>query len=202
MGPLTAEGWAQVVGGFATAIAAAIALAAVILAFCQISINRRQAHETLAMEAYRALLQMCFEHPQYSSAELYAKDVKLCRNVQEINLGEESVESERYLWFLSILLNTCEEILESVAPDPAWEAVIGVQLSYHEYSLQILWPEWYKYYGDELQQRVNLLLAEALGLTWCISCRKVRGAHNGAFGPECQCDASKSKPLTGKRTGL
>lgn len=148
-----------VVGGYGTAIAAAIAVVAVFIALWQIKINRRQARETLAMEAHRLLVQTCFKFPEYSTAEMYAKFVKGCR-LKEVRLDEMTVESERYLWFLSLLLNTCEQIIETVCPDSAWDAVVANHLSDHEHSLRFLWPGWRKYYAPALQDRVDQLVSK------------------------------------------
>jgi len=153
---------ANVVGGFATGFAAGIAIATIIIGVWQVRRTILVARETNALETYNDYLKLCVERPELSSHTLAVRTLP-GETVKGI-LRQLTVETERYLWFVSVMLNACEKIVLSARlteqKDPAWTAVVLSQLSYHRSTLREVWPEWRRHYSDELRGFVERMLAE------------------------------------------
>lgn len=48
-----------------------------------------------------------------------------------------SQDSERYLWFLSILITVCDQIIVDVPKSEQWEPILLTQLGYHKEFLRV-----------------------------------------------------------------
>ncbi|ANL38310.1 hypothetical protein [Rhizobium phaseoli] len=140
------------------AISALAAVGALCYAVIQVSATKRLARESDALQAHREYLSLCLEHPGLSSSLLFAKNQKI-RSFDEIDTML-SPETEAYLWFLSIVLNTCEQILENVAAKGPWRRILHNQLRIHWPALEKMWPKWENAYGGRLRR----LMAEVLAL--------------------------------------
>lgn len=155
---MTLSQWATIVGGFGTGVAVVVAMAAIVPAVMQISNGRRLTHEANALHAHREFLTLCFDNPEFSSTELFKKAFP---NIVLAQIGSALVPaSEKYLWFLSIMLNTCEQILNSVSSEGPWSKVVEAQISYHAEALKYVWPEWRSHYGIEIQDLVGTVLQD------------------------------------------
>ncbi len=170
---------AQTLGGFSGVLAAAFALIAIPVAWWQISSNTKLSRETVAMETYREYLKLAFENPEYSGAAMGARTIGLVDN--EFDWDEASREectalwsgiegrlteqSEKYLWFLSFLLSSCEKIVDHAPKSDGWTRVIEDQLRYHYSSLDALWDKLVGHYGSgsQLDKLVRGVLAEEPG---------------------------------------
>ncbi|TBF36982.1 hypothetical protein ELG88_18015 [Rhizobium leguminosarum] len=140
----------QYLGDFGSLCSGVFAGIAVIYAIIQILEAKRAAREANALQSHREYLSLCLQHPELSSSLLFAKT----NSITSFNDIRETLtrESESYLWLVSILLNNCEQVLESVKDDPAWRKVLREQLRIHLPSLDILWPYWGKGYGEKLNR--------------------------------------------------
>ena len=148
--------WATIVGGFGTGIAVLVAMAAIIPALMQVTHGRRLSREAGALQAHREFIKLCFDHPQFSSTDLFKKSHP---NVDIVGIGDVlTADSERYLWFLSIMLNSCEQILNYVSSEGPWCEVVEAQLSFHAEALHSVWDEWESHYGVQMRQLVNAAL--------------------------------------------
>jgi hypothetical protein len=131
--------------------------AALAFAYTQIRANRRLSRESSALTAYREYLKLCLEHPNLSSWTLFAREhegIKPAAIKDVLNS-----ESERYLWFLSILLETCEGMLNDVPDSDHWRLALANQLKYHRKALEVLWREWRETYSKPMQTFVDEVLA-------------------------------------------
>ena len=106
----TITDWMQ---GCAAVSGVGIALVAAWYARSQITAGLQASRESSAMDAYRSYLALCIERPELSSSLLYLKKTG-CGSFKGIT-KELSEDSERYLWFVSNLLNTGEQIVEQYA---------------------------------------------------------------------------------------
>jgi hypothetical protein len=149
---------ATVIGGLATGFGAAFALGALLAAYFQIRANAKSQREAVALQAHRDYLRLCFDNPEFSSTHAF-----------RVRFGDapfrgsdgsyRSMEGERYQWFLSILLNTCEQVLLHLEKSEDWRETMRRQLTYHAHALEECWPRWKAMYGEELdilvQQAIN-----------------------------------------------
>jgi len=170
---------AQTLGGFSGVLAAAFALIAIPIAWWQISSNINLGRETLAMETYQEYLKLAFENPQYSGAAIAARTIGLvdsdfdweeasreeCTALWSGIRGRLTEQSEKYLWFLSLLLSSCEKIVDHAPNSDGWTSAIQDQLRYHFSSLDALWDSLVAHYGSgsKLDKLVRGVLAEDPG---------------------------------------
>ncbi|HEX8449933.1 MAG TPA: hypothetical protein VF652_10120 [Allosphingosinicella sp.] len=158
---MTAEQWsqaAQLVSGFGTGAAAIVATLALIAAYFQIRIGARVTREAGALTAHRDYLRLCFDHPQFSSSEQFLKHVG--RTALPDLLEEREPDHVKYLWFLSVLLNTAEQIINFVASEKEWRALVKDQIRYHHGAIAMCWIEWECHYGEKLRSLVEEALAD------------------------------------------
>jgi hypothetical protein len=91
------------------------ALAGVVVAIRAIGGAQKSQREATAYETYRQYLNMAFENPDLASGQVVAGDKMFAA----------------YTWFVSNLLNGCEQILDVLGDDPLWEKTLRSQLNYH-----------------------------------------------------------------------
>jgi hypothetical protein len=103
---------AEKIGNLAQLFIALLASFALIFTYLQIAAARRGQHEATAKEIYRGYLELAFEHPGLAIPK------------------SNDHASERYRWFVAILLNACDEILFGTT-DPVWRTVVKTELKYH-----------------------------------------------------------------------
>lgn len=139
---------AQVIGGWATLAAAVIAFAALLAAAIQVRLGQKMSREAGALQAYREYLRLCFDHPDFSSFNMFC--VRHANSVQFLGTDDLDEQSERYQWFLSILLNTVEEIVLNVSSKNEWRTALLTQLSYHRGALERIWPGLQGHYDQRL----------------------------------------------------
>jgi hypothetical protein len=129
---------ATVVGGFATALTTLFAGGALLLAKRQIDANHRISSEQDAQATYSDYLKLCFENPELACSDLA---IKTLPTKSFEGLGSITTkESERYIWFLSMMLSANEKIYFSCPNDAAWLRCIKSQIGYHWESLKEVWP--------------------------------------------------------------
>ncbi len=112
--------------------------------------NTKLSREAAALAAYRKYLELCISNPGLATYYSFSKafDGKSFKDIRKSR--SEIVDS--YEWFLSYLLNTCEEILENVSSKGEWRRALQNQLNYHATALEILWPKWRATYGCRMQR--------------------------------------------------
>lgn len=144
----------DVLGNVGSFFSAIFALAAIVYAVRQIRETKRASREANALQSHREFLSLCFQNPKYSSSLVFARNTK---RTTFANITEDlELDTECYLWFVSILLNNCEQVLDSVRNDGAWRLVLSDQLRIHYPALDVLWPDW----GDGYSKRLNRLWKE------------------------------------------
>ena len=144
---------AGVVSAAMAVIAGGVAAFALLYARRQIRSGTEIARETTALTAYREYLRLCVEHPEFSCSSLAL--AKLKRTNWQGVLKNITPDSERYMWVLSTLLNTCELVLTAEPDQRQWRSVLLAQLSYHIGTLEEVWPAWQSHYGREMRALVE-----------------------------------------------
>ena len=102
-------------GGLAQLALTVTAIVALGFAYLQIRISQRSQREATAREIYRDYLRLAFEYPGLASPE---DDRKI-------------IQDYKYRWFVAVMLNACEEILEVFKADKTWREVILAEMEYH-----------------------------------------------------------------------
>lgn len=105
-----------VIAAFANCCTATIALIALLVAYRQFRLNRKNQRETTAKTNFRDFLKLCVEHPRLAYGRSAAND------------------PEKYEWFVAHFLWSAEEMLE-FAPQE-WESNLQLHISYHRDFLQ------------------------------------------------------------------
>jgi hypothetical protein len=118
------------------------------------------AHDEATLQVWNDYLRLCFQHPEYSSAEM-VKRILPGKTLEGI-LKQLSCESERYLWFLSIMMNSCEQVLLRQPSEITWRRALKAQIGYHSEVIEVLWDSgWSDHYGSEMNTLVREALMEA-----------------------------------------
>ncbi|PSX21514.1 hypothetical protein C0W52_09370 [Photobacterium kishitanii] len=101
-----------------------IAFVALTFTIIQLWISRRESRRTTAYSAYQEYLKLCFENHELS----YGDESVIRNNKGEIN--------PQYPWFISHMLFTFEQILETDKNDKEWKIAITSQLENHKWYLK------------------------------------------------------------------
>jgi hypothetical protein len=105
-------------GNAAQIASAAIAVCALAAIYWQVQFNFNLSRENNAHEIYRAYLQVAVQYPRLAYPE---NDKAVATMPRE----------ERARWFVSYLLYTCEQILDSFPDDREWQRTCEAQVGYH-----------------------------------------------------------------------
>jgi hypothetical protein len=124
-------------GSFADWIVAISTVIALFFAAFQLRANARSAGQTHAREAWLMYLELGLQNPDLGSDQLAIKQFEFA-NASELIAGEK-LDSERYLWFQSVMLEACESLLEYF-PQETWTSTIKFNLSLHKEVLRLMWP--------------------------------------------------------------
>jgi hypothetical protein len=115
VGSLTLQTWEDV-GGGATAIGVLVAVIAAAITYGQYIGGRQIQKEATAKQVYSNYLQLAIEHPSFASGFFPA----------------DPAEKERYKWFVSYMLNACEQILDATSDDKEWRDCGRAQIEFHK----------------------------------------------------------------------
>jgi hypothetical protein len=115
----------------ATVVTAAVASIALIFSWAQIRAGRMVQREAYARELYRDYLKIAFEYPQLANPSLGKFDFA------QRTIDDDRKDFERYEWFISFLLDACDEILRTdtqtarMNTRSEWYETIRTQISFH-----------------------------------------------------------------------
>ena len=147
----------------ATTVGVIVAGLALILGAVQIRNSAKISREGSALQAHRDYLKMCFEHPDFCSTNQFVKSHS--EDELEHLLEERTNGQVKYAWFLSIMLNSIEQIIEYVSAEGGWRDLAIAQVRYHYGAMEIFWEEYGDHYGDTLGGIVEEALAAGPWLT-------------------------------------
>ncbi len=95
----------------------------------QIRWSKQASREAETLQAFRDYLDRCVQYPELSSWDMFRKHAS--EGVTGRVYDAHTFNSERYLWFVSILITTCDEILVNLSDAKAWQHTLETQLTYH-----------------------------------------------------------------------
>lgn len=107
--------WTDILSNLLTVFIAGVAL---YIAYKQLMSNRTETRNATAHNLYHQYLKLCMDMPQYS----YGMEKP----------NHECIEYGKYCWFISAMLFTFEQMLETMASDEKWQATIKSQLIIHK----------------------------------------------------------------------
>jgi hypothetical protein len=138
---------------YATSATAAIAVVALIVAYIQVRVSKRESRLGVAKAIYKDYLALAFANPKFSSAS-YPLDAP---GIQTFSRNAD--EYERYEFFVSYLLFAAEEVLDLTKNSPAWRATLRDQLRYHALYLDSMDLQEHHYSSDLLTLREEAIAA-------------------------------------------
>ncbi|CED56746.1 membrane protein [Aliivibrio wodanis] len=100
-----------------------MALIALTFTIVQVLISRNESRRATAYSAYQEYLNLCFENHKFA----YGNESEIKQN--------DHVDSQ-YPWFVSQMLFTFEQVLETDKKDKEWEVAIESQLRRHKWYLK------------------------------------------------------------------
>jgi|SRR5580704_8872794 hypothetical protein len=119
---------AEGLGGLATVGTLIVALCALKFAREQISEAKNSQREATAKDIYRDYLELAFNNPKFANPAEFINGAGGDGWKQK---GEWN-KDERYRWFVSFMLNSCDEIAQSKPGDESWRKTIFLDLQYHQ----------------------------------------------------------------------
>lgn len=147
--------WTWVSWDMAVGVATILAL---VLAGWQLRQNAKIAGQTHARGAWLRYLELGLQYPQYGSTEI-AKRTLNVKSIEEIYL-QESPESEAYLWFVDIMMESCESLV-NYFPHKEWQDTIRYNISLHKGTIKHSWKSEGKFYSNNLQVLIGEVLQSA-----------------------------------------
>jgi hypothetical protein len=144
-----ARNWAQIAPGFTPIVA----LAAVLLAWRQLVLNRANQRETTAKATFREYLKFAVQYPELSAG-----------NYETL----QGTERERYEWLVGYLLWSAEELLEFVPTkkEDLWTQNLQMLVEYHrEYfkNSSIFMTKEFDTYSAKTQALIRRAIASGAG---------------------------------------
>jgi hypothetical protein len=145
------------VGEVFTGIAAVSALG---LGVWQVNRSERAASEASAYRTYDEYTRLCMENPELASFDV-AKKYLGFKSAKEL-WDAQTKESERYLWFVVLMLQAFERIMKD-APDAGdWEKPLIEQIQYHQPTFRAYWVTKWR---DEYHPKLVALVDRALEMS-------------------------------------
>lgn len=139
-------------------IVAGAAIVAVIMACVQIQTANSLSKRNYASQVWLEYIKIGLEHPELGEDWIAMREHRIS-SLEELVAGE-SLASQRYLWFLTMVLDACDAILRNLSR-PLWDRTIRAQITFHKGALERCWATgacWSKFYGP----RLNRLISEEL----------------------------------------
>jgi hypothetical protein len=123
-------------GAYSALATVVVATVALVVAYIQVRVNKREARLAVAKGIYKDYLILAFGNPEFSSASYPMNAPKFK------TFSKDNDKYERYEFFVSYLLFAAEEVLDLTKNDPIWRTTLCDQLRYHALYLDSLdFPE-------------------------------------------------------------
>jgi hypothetical protein len=127
---------ASVTAAGVSIVSAFVAIISLFFVYSQIKSQSKSAREVKAIEAWDAYLRLCVDRPELSSETTFESAFKRKPNT---NYLDNDKDDERYLWFVSVMLNASEQVLLNSPSWRDWRHAIRAQVVYHETFLRSVW---------------------------------------------------------------
>lgn len=130
---------------------------AILIAAWELRASSRNAGQTHAREAWMQYLSLGLQNPELGATNFTIDHFKM-KSVNELIEGN-SIESERYLWFLDIMMEACESLI-NYFPTDIWKNTIKFNIRLHKGAIEALWTNERNFYSAELGKIIEEVLAE------------------------------------------
>lgn len=127
-------------------------VSALLLAAWQLRQNYRSSREVFAQQMWVEYLRLGLSNPELGETRIALKHLKI-KDVHTLVAGD-SISSQRYLWFLTVLLDACESLL-CFSNQPRWVRTIRENLEYHREALAVMWEEERAFYTSKFDAVVR-----------------------------------------------
>lgn len=137
-------------------LVALLTLAALCIAVWELRANAKIAGQTHAREAWLRYLELGIQYPQFGSTRIAKKNLNISA-IEDLYLLETD-ETERYLWFVDILLESCESLV-NYFPEYEWQKTISYNISLHREAIEYNWNTEKDFYSKKLREKVETILS-------------------------------------------
>ncbi len=137
-----------------------VALATVgglIMVAWQIRESRKLAQQAAAIQSWSEYLRLGLDNPELGETWIALKSLRISSAVKLVS--GETIRSQRYLWFLSIMLEAAENLIAAY-PEGSWKLTVEENLRYHRPALKAFWQTEGRFYSPELRKIVTGIMAE------------------------------------------
>lgn len=134
---------------------AILTLAALCIAVWELRENAKIAGQAHAREAWLKYLELGFHNPQFGSTDLIMNHLKLT-NFKDLE-NVDSWEGEQYLWYVDIMLESCESLI-NFFPKDAWIETIENNIGFHIIAIRHTWIKERTCYSNKLASIVDNLV--------------------------------------------
>jgi len=133
-------------------IVALATIAALLLTVWQPRQNYQSTREVFAQQMWVEYLRLGLSNPDLGETRIALKQLKM-RDASALVSGD-TISSQRYLWFLTVLLDACESLL-CFGNQRRWDLTIRENLAYHREALAVLWDTEHAFYTEEFDAVVR-----------------------------------------------
>ena len=158
------------------AVATVIAL---LIAAWELRANARNGGQTHAREAWMKYLELGLQYPELGSDDIAMQHFKM-KTIHDL-FHSKSVAVERYIWFLDIMLEACESLIDYF-PTDSWKNTIKFNIRLHEKSLRHIWVDECDFYSKALCDLVDEVFSEGGANKLDATATEVSGARPGKAG--------------------
>jgi hypothetical protein len=127
------------------------------------SSTMRVQREAFARGMWSDYLKLALANPELGSSDAAVEHLGDVDSYKDLALGA-GIGGQRYLWFLTIVLDTCSAVL-SYLPGEDWTATARSQLAFHKGVLRLNWKPnpydeaWEDSYDAKLREIVEAVIA-------------------------------------------
>lgn len=131
---------------------ALLTLIALIVAVLQLRQNAKQSRESYARDAWLRYLEIGLEHPLFHSTDSAIASIGASSASDLLKL--ETSDSERYFWFVDIMLEASERML-LFSEEKFIEDTVLENLNFHLEAIKLTWESQGRFYSDTLRSMVD-----------------------------------------------
>lgn len=136
-------------------LVAAGTVGALFLAVWQIRQNGKLARQENAIQMWMEYVRLGLANPELGEDHIAIKYLKV-RTAEHLVSGE-TLASQRYLWFLTVMLDACEHLFLHVRSE-RWIITIEQNVGYHCKTLALVWPDEARHYSKNFGELVMRVL--------------------------------------------
>lgn len=138
-------------------VVAIATVGALLIAIWQIRENGKLARQDTAIQTWMEYVRLGLANPDLGETRIALKYLRI-RSAEKLVSGD-TIGSQRYLWFLTVMLDACQNLILHRFTK-LWNTTIEENIRYHREALAILWPDESKHYSKTFGVLVARVLNE------------------------------------------